>query len=99
MHSYRAPKVYDPCPGPDCTKPGSFCRGFCQHHYHEFRAACIENNSWHSGEPLARPIVIEHFEWLGDEDSLAAMCEQQEILREQREQAAQSKLKTEETLP
>jgi hypothetical protein len=41
----------------------------------------MENGSWKSGTPLASPIVVDHFEWQGDEDSLAAMCEEQERLR------------------
>jgi len=45
----------------------------------------MANGSWWSGTPLAEPIVIEHFEWVGDEDSLAVMCEEQERLREERE--------------
>ena len=79
------PRFYDNCPAPGCTKLGSFARGFCTHHYLEFRKACKENGSWYTGEPLAYPIVIEHFEWEGDEDKLAAMCEENERLREKRE--------------
>ena len=84
----RAPKVYAPCPGPNCTKLGSFCRGFCSTHYLQFRKACKENGSWQNGEVLTQPIVIEHWEWEGSEDELAAMCEQQEKLRLQREREA-----------
>jgi len=79
------PKFFEPCPYPGCTKTGNFCRGFCSSHYLKFRKDCIENCSWGSGAPLAHPIVIEHWEWHGDEDSLAEICEQQEQLREQRE--------------
>jgi hypothetical protein len=75
------PKYYENCLAPDCQMPGSFCRRFCQKHYLVFRKACIENHSWGSGEPLAQPIVIEHWEFFGDEDSLAAMCEEQERLK------------------
>jgi hypothetical protein len=92
----RAPKVYAPCPGPNCTKLGSFCRGFCSTHYLQFRAACKENGSWKAGEILPQPIVIEHFQWEGDEDSLAAMCEQQENLRLQREREARMKAEAHE---
>jgi len=82
---WRPAKVHTPCLGPSCTKPGSFARGFCSHHYLEFRKACQENGSWGSGAPLPSPIVIEKFEWLGDEDALAAMCEENERLREKQE--------------
>jgi hypothetical protein len=41
----------------------------------------MANGSWGSGTPLAQPFVIEKFEWQGDEDSLAAMAEDQERLR------------------
>jgi hypothetical protein len=84
-------KFYENCPHPGCTKRGDFCRGFCNQHYLQFRAECISNGSWKSGTPLPRPIIIEHFEWQGDEDALAAMCEEQERLREQREREARLK--------
>jgi hypothetical protein len=84
------PKFYEPCPHPGCTKRGDFCRGFCSTHYLQFRKACMENGSWWSGTPLAHPIVIEHWEWQGDENSLAEMCEQQENLRTQREREART---------
>jgi hypothetical protein len=74
-------KFYEMCPAPGCPKRGSFCRGFCSSHYLEFRKACKVNGSWGSGTPLTHPIVIEKFEWQGDEDALATMCEEQERLR------------------
>ena len=77
----RQPKVHGPCLAPGCDQPGSFARNFCGRHYGEFRKACRENGSWYTAEPLANPIVIEKFEWQGDEDSLAAMCEENERLR------------------
>jgi hypothetical protein len=69
------------CPAPGCTKIGNFARNVCSTHYLEFRKACIENSSWGSGNPLASPIVIPHFVWEGDENSLARMCEENERLR------------------
>ena len=81
MGRQRAPKFYDLCPHPGCTKRGDFCRGFCSSHYLVFRKACQENGSWKSGNPLPNPIVVEKFVWEGDEDSLAQMCEEQERLR------------------
>jgi hypothetical protein len=78
---WKPAKVHAPCPAPGCTRIGNFARNFCSTHYLEFRKACIENGSWRSGEPLANPIVIEHFQWEGDEDALAAMVEEQERLR------------------
>jgi hypothetical protein len=81
MNRQRAPKFYDVCLAPGCTKLGNFARGFCSHHYLIFRRDCQENGSWKSGTPLASPIVIPHFVWEGDEDSLAAMVEEQERLR------------------
>ena len=87
-------KYYEPCPAPGCDQPGSFCRGFCSIHYGRFRRACIENGSWYSATPLARPIVIEHWEWLGSEDELAELCERREQLCEQREREAGLKSET-----
>jgi hypothetical protein len=81
MNSYRAPKVYAPCLAPGCTKLGNFARFFCSTHYLEFRAECISNNSWHRGEILPSPITIERWEWFGDEESLAQICEENERLR------------------
>jgi hypothetical protein len=78
-------KFYAQCPAPNCIKRGDFCRGFCSTHYLQFRKAAMENGSWYSGEPLAQPIVIEHWEFEGDEDALAAMVEENERLREERE--------------
>jgi hypothetical protein len=75
------PKFYENCPHPGCTKRGDFCRGFCSRHYLEFRKACQANGSWGSGDPLPNPIVVEHWEFEGDEDALAAMCEENERLR------------------
>jgi hypothetical protein len=78
---WKSAKVHAPCSAPGCTKSGNFARNFCSTHYLEFRKACRENGSWYSGTPLASPIVIEKFEWQGDEDSLAAMCEKNERLK------------------
>jgi len=48
--------------------------GFCDVHYELGRRAALQNNS------LPRPSVQERapFEWVGDEESLATLCEQQE---------------------
>jgi hypothetical protein len=81
MNFPRAPKYYAPCPAPGCVLPGSFCRNFCQKHYLEFRKECVRNGSWHRGEILPSPITIARWEWFGDEDSLARMCEENERLR------------------
>jgi hypothetical protein len=78
-------KYYPLCPAPSCTQRGDFCRGFCSIHYGRFRRACIENGSWGSAAPLPQPIVIQRWEWMGSEDELAARCEANERLREQRE--------------
>jgi hypothetical protein len=51
----------------------------------------LENGSWYSGTPLPQPIVVEHFEWQGDEDSLAAMVEEQERLRAIKDAQQESK--------
>jgi len=59
----------------------------------EFRKACQANGSWGSGNPLASPIIVEHFVWEGDEDSLVAMVEEQERLRALK--TAQQELKEE----
>jgi hypothetical protein len=48
----------------------------------------METGSWYNATPLVQPVVIEHWEWLGSEDELAAMCEANERLREQREREA-----------
>jgi hypothetical protein len=85
MNSYRAPKYYDLCPHPGCTKRGDFCRGMCSRHYLVMRKHCIENGSWGNGAPLVSPIVVEHWQWFGDEDSLAALCEENERLRIEKE--------------
>jgi hypothetical protein len=53
----------------------------CSSHYLIFRRDCKANGSWGTGTALPYPIVIEHFEWQGDEDSLATMCEENERLR------------------
>jgi hypothetical protein len=86
-------KFYDICPHPSCTKRGDFCRGMCSSHYLIFRRDCQANGSWGSGDPLPSPIVIKHWEWMGSEDELAAMVEQQERLRSLK--AAQKELKEE----
>ena len=87
MSRPRARKFYENCPAPGCLKPGDFARNFCSHHYLEFRKECVRNGSWHRGEILPSPIIIPHFVWEGSEDELAAMVEEQERLREQKEQA------------
>jgi hypothetical protein len=48
--------------------------GFCDVHYELGRRAAPQSNS------LPRPSVQERapFEWVGDEESLATLCEQQE---------------------
>jgi hypothetical protein len=79
------------CPAPGCTKIGNFARNFCSTHYLAFRKACRENGTWGSGLPLPNPVVIEKWEWFGSEDELAAMCEQQERLRETRDREARTK--------
>ena len=74
-------RFFKNCLHPGCTKRGDFCRGFCGHHYLIFRKHCKENGSWGNANPLPRPIVIEHWEWEGSEDELAAMCEEQQRLK------------------
>jgi hypothetical protein len=81
------------CPHPGCTRVGNFARSMCSTHYLIFRRDCKSNGSWYSGNPLASPIVIPHFVWEGDEESLARMCEEQEKLRERREREAGLKSK------
>jgi hypothetical protein len=81
MNLQRPPKVYAACLAPGCTKPGSFARGMCIHCYLVLKKACQENGSWRNREPLAHPIVIEHWEFEGDENALAQMCEENERLR------------------
>jgi hypothetical protein len=46
----KAPKFYERCPAPGCTKVGDFCRGFCCHCYLVMRAHCIANGSWGNGD-------------------------------------------------
>jgi hypothetical protein len=42
----------------------------------------MANGSWNRyGDILPSPIVIEHFEWMGNEDALFQMCEANERLR------------------
>jgi hypothetical protein len=60
---------------------GNFARSMCSTHYLIFRRDCLANGSWGSDNPLPNPIVIEHWQWFGDEDALAAMCEENERLR------------------
>ena len=74
-------RFYQTCLHPGCTKRGDFCRGMCSPHYLVLRKECRANGSWPDRTPLSRPIVIEKFEWLGDEETLAAMCEEQERLK------------------
>jgi hypothetical protein len=71
------PKHTALCPAPGCTKVGDFARNFCNRHYLEFRAACIENGSWGRDAELPRP-VIPKFEWLGDEQALIDRLEKEE---------------------
>jgi hypothetical protein len=40
---------------------------------------------------LPSPILIENWEWQGDEETLATICEENERLREQRECEARIK--------
>jgi hypothetical protein len=46
----------EPCPAPDCTQVGDFCRGFCSRHYREWRRACIANGSWGRGHGRRRKL-------------------------------------------
>jgi len=77
------------CPAPGCTKVGDFARNFCSKHYLEFRKDCKANGSWYTSAPLPSPIVIVRFQWEGDEESLAEMCEEQEKLRIERQKRKQ----------
>ena len=79
-------KRKEPCPAPDCTKIGDFARGFCSHHYLEFRAACKMNGSWYRGCEPPSP-EIEHWQYENEqgEKELAEIAEQ-EIRAEGEEQ-------------
>jgi hypothetical protein len=62
------------CPGPDCARPGNYCRGLCLKHYVAWRKACIEN-----GSLVELPHrMIKHWEYEGKEQALIEINEQQE---------------------
>jgi len=87
----RRPNKTKMCPTPGCTRLGDFCRTFCSRHYGEFSRACIANGSLTKKMRdnnlamlrLEHPVdVLPHWEFEGDEDTLAKMCEEQEKVRE-----------------
>ena len=75
----RPAKHYEPCPAPNCTKLGDFCRGFCSHHYLEMRKACIENGSRMNGDHEFRaPEPLPRWEYQGREQELIDALEAQD---------------------
>ena len=65
------------CVAPNCTLVGDFGRGFCSHHYAEFKKACVANGSWGRDPRIIEPERVK-WEYLGDEQVLIQMNEQQE---------------------
>jgi hypothetical protein len=83
------PKSHERCPAKDCTKLGDFCRGFCSHHYLEFRKSRIALGIWGRNMPMPKPELPSRWEFEGDELALIAMTEEQE--RERRDAPNTSK--------
>ncbi len=69
------------CAHPGCTSTIIFSRNFCNAHYLAFVRGCKQNGSWRPYDQTLHDQTVQsrtHWTYVGDEDALVRMVEQEE---------------------